>query len=48
MIFKIEATNKKDGRIYHCNIDTIGNIIENIPKLIKLDGFYEEIKIYKK
>ena len=48
MILKIEATNKKDGRIYHWNRDTIGNIIENIPKLIKLDGFYEEIKIYKK
>jgi hypothetical protein len=48
MIFRIEAKSKKDGRTYHWDRNTIGNIIENIPKLIKLDGFYEEIKIYKK
>jgi hypothetical protein len=48
MIHRIEAKNKKDGRIYTWDRQTIGDIIENIPKLIKLDGFYEKTKIYEK
>lgn len=48
MIYRIEALNTKNGRKYTWCRQTIGNIIKNIPKLINLDGFYEDIKIYKK
>lgn len=48
MIYRIEALSKKDGRKYTWMRNTIGDIIENIPKLIELDGFYENIKIYEK
>jgi hypothetical protein len=48
MIYRIEAINKKDGKKYTWDRNTLGDIIENVPKLIKLDGFYEKIKIYKK
>jgi len=48
MIYYIEAKNKNNGKIYHWNRKTIGNIIENIPKLIKVDDFYVDIKIYER
>jgi hypothetical protein len=47
MIFRIEAYNTKDKRIYHWDRNTIGNIINNISKLMKLDGFWKDIKIWK-
>ena len=48
MIYFIEAFNIKDGKKYTWNRQTIGDIIENIPKLIELDNCYKCIQIYEK
>jgi hypothetical protein len=52
MIQRITATCNKEckyyqkkNKEYHWDRTTIGNIIENIPKLIKKDGFWENVKI---
>jgi len=51
MITRIIAeTNKTYNgkyKTYTWNRSMINNIIENIPKLIKLDGYWKNIKIYK-
>ena len=56
MIQRIEATSKHKvngkkcrcyGRMFTWDRNTIGNIIENIPKLISLAGHYENIKIHR-
>ena len=46
-IIRIEAKNKNDGKVYHWDRHTIGNIINNIPKLIRLNNVFDNIKIYK-
>ena len=48
MIYVIEAFNTKNSKKYTWNRNTIGNIIENIPKLIELDNCYKDIQIYEK
>ena len=57
MIQRIEATSRHKineincsrcyGKVFTWDRNTIGNIIENVPKLIKLDGWWEDIKIIK-
>ena len=56
MIKRIEATSEHKicgqeckcfGRVFHWDRKMIGDIIENIPKLIEKDGFYKNIKITK-
>jgi len=48
MIYYIEAIYKKDGKKYTWYRNMIGDIIENIPKLLELNGFYKKIKIEKR
>ena len=52
MITRITAeTNKTYNgkyRTYTWDRSMINNIIENIPKLIKLDGCWKNVKIHKK
>lgn len=38
-------TAKKDGLDFTWRRQKIGNIIDNVPKLIKLEGGYKKIKI---
>ena len=46
MIIRIEAKDR-DDEIWTWDRNTIHNTIENIPKLMELDGYWKDIKIHK-